>query len=167
MTTDVVAEDETKVDEAPPAITYRNAKPTDAVAIFALLRRRHAESDHELASIDEGKTIMVILQTIREGLVFVAICERRIVGSIGVVNQQPWWSSENEPADLWWYAIPEFRRFGVGTGLLRMVRDAYPDGPMRLTNVSGAEMDDRLDALYRRVAGLDRVGGVYMRKVKR
>ena len=134
-------------EQVEPVVTYRNAKPTDAVAIFALLRRRHAESDHELASIDEGKTIMVILQTIREGLVFVAIRERRIVGSIGVVNQQPWWSSENEPADLWWYAIPEFRRFGVGTGLLRMVRDAYPDGPLRLTDVSGAEMDDRLEAL--------------------
>lgn len=163
MTTDVVAEDEKMVEEAPPAVTYRNAKPTDAVAIFALLRKMHEELPGVLAPIDDGKAIMVVLQTIREGLVFVAICDRRIVGSIGIVNQQPWWSSENEPSDLWWYALPEHRAAGVGTGLLRMVRDAYPEGRLRLSDVAGAAVDDRLDALYRRVAGLSRIGGIYMR----
>lgn len=117
-----------------------------------------------LAPIDDGKAIMVVLQTIREGLVFVAICDRRIVGSIGIVNQQPWWSSENEPSDLWWYALPEHRAAGVGTGLLRMVRDAYPGGRLRLSDIAGAAADDRLDALYRRVAGLSRIGGIYMRE---
>lgn len=165
MTTDVVADDERMVEEVPPpAVTYRNAKPTDAVAVFALLRKMHEELPSALAPIDDGKAIMVILQTIREGLVFVAICERRIVGSIGIVQQQPWWSAENEPSDLWWYALPEYRSVGVGTGLLRAVRDAYPEGRLRLSDIAGAATDDRLDALYRRVAGLSRIGGIYMRE---
>lgn len=161
--TEVVAVAKVDPEEEAPVVSYRNARPTDAIAIFALLRRRHMESEVDLAPIDEGKSIMVILQTIREGLVFVATVDRKIVGSIGVVNQQPWWSTEAEPSDLWWYALPEYRRLGVGTGLLRLVRDAYPEGRLKLSDVSGAELDARLDAVYRRVAGLTRIGGIYAR----
>jgi L-amino acid N-acyltransferase YncA len=147
-----------------PEIIYRAAKPTDAVTILALLKRMHRESPVELEPVDDSKALLVIVQAIRDGRWFVAIADRKLVGVIGVVWDEPWWSSVKTPTDLSWYVLPEHRASGIGVALLRMLVDEIPEGYLRMANIAaGAELDDRMEALYHRVAGLRRVGSIYMR----
>lgn len=146
-------------------LTYRQARPTDAVAIFTLLRRMHKESTTQLEPIDETKAITVILQAIQRGIVFVAQDNmRRIVGSVAVVFDSPWWSEEETPNDLWWYVLPEYRQTGAGLALLRLVNARLPKGRLRMANIAaGADLDDRMAAAFKRIARLERVGSIYLR----
>lgn len=147
-------------------LIYRQARPTDSVAIFTLLRRMHKESTTQLEPINETKAITVILQAIQRGIVFVAHDNmRRIVGSVAVVFDSPWWSEEETPNDLWWYVLPEFRQTGAGLALLRLVNARLPSkGRLRMANIAaGADLDDRMAAAFKRIARLERVGSIYLR----
>ncbi len=154
-------------DEATePAVLYRRAKPTDAVAIFNLLKRQHKETPW-VAPINDAKALLVIVQALRDGRVFLATVDggKKLIGSVGIVWDEPWWSDEPEPQDLWWFVLPEYRSTtAAGVSLLRLVHAEVPTGALRMANISaGAERDDRMEALYARVAGLRRVGSIYMR----
>lgn len=149
-----------------PKILYRRAKPTDVVAILALLKRMHRESPVGLEPVDDAKSLLVLVQAIRDGRWFVAAANdgKKLIGVIGVVWDEPWWSVVSSPSDLSWYVLPEYRRMGAGTTLLRLLNEEIPNGYLRMANIAaGAELDDRMEALYWRIARLKRVGSLYMR----
>lgn len=145
-------------------VQYRRARPADASALFNLLARQHKEAPVPLAPVSEAKSMMVIVQAIRDGRVFLAVVGKKLIGSIALIFEQPWFSDEFEPQDLWWYVLPDYRDTGAGLALLRLAAEEVPNGPLKMTNITaGAERDDRMEPVYKLVLGLQRAGSVYMR----
>lgn len=86
----------------------RFAKPEDAEAILGLLRLMHAEIG--LATLSEAKTRGQIAACLDRGMIILAIDEGRIVGTMGLMCVQPWYSEDWMLSETWTFVHPDFRR---------------------------------------------------------
>jgi GNAT superfamily N-acetyltransferase len=103
----------------------RRATPEDLKELVDLLRGMHAEVGQ--ASKDEAKAIASIGAAIVGGGVFVVLDEGKIVGTVGLVKSQ-WWYSHSEAWFSWWfYVAPDYRGGHASRLLLEAVADMVED----------------------------------------
>jgi GNAT superfamily N-acetyltransferase len=103
----------------------RRAAPEDLQELVDLLRGMHAEVGQ--ASKDEPKAIASIGAAIAGGGVFVVLDDGKIVGTVGLVKSQ-WWYSFDEAWFSWWfYVAPDYRGGPASKLLLEAVADMVED----------------------------------------
>lgn len=157
-------------EQEQPTFKIRRAVRTDVVAIYKLLKRMHAESEGILPGVDDQKAMVTILNLIELRWVFIATTEdgRKLVGSIAVANDTPWYSKETSLIDMWWYVAPEYRSSGAAAALADAVIQEteevrYQNNmKLRIANfATGKEHVRHMDVLLARI-GFARVGGLYV-----
>ena len=84
--------------------------------IFFMLLDMAAENSHHKVSV--GKSILAIRNIILVSGAFVAVEDDKIIGSVGVSPQSPWYSNDKFLGDSWFYVEPE-RRGGRTAILLK------------------------------------------------
>ena len=138
----------------------------DASAILTLLQRMIDEASPAIAPESESKMMGMICQSIAAGAAFVAVKDRRVIGTTGGGPYTEWWSDQPEFAQMWWYVLPEHRPGGPGVKLLRLlVAKAKEIGlPMKAAIVSD-QATAKMDAVFRRV-GLSGTGRIYQGGVR-
>ena len=133
----------------------------DASAILTLLQQMADEAGLAIAPASESKMMAMICQSIAASAAFVAVKDRRVIGTTGGGPYTEWWSDQAEFAQMWWYVLPDHRPGGPGVKLLRLlVAKAKEIGiPMKAAVVSG-HATSKMDAVFRRV-GLSVTGRIY------
>jgi len=127
---------------------------------MSFLVAMHAESPAGLATVDEAKTAHAIVDVISRGVVLIAVEDRRVIGSIGGIRHENWWSTEGRMYIMWWYVRPDRRRgTGAGLGLYRKFKAASPF-PIEWTVSLGGNDNDAIDKICDRL-GLIKVGNAY------
>lgn len=86
----------------------RYATAADTGAIFDLLKLMHAEVG--LAAMSEPKVRERIHACLDGGMIIVATEGDRVVGTMGIVLMQPWYSDEWIASETWTFVHPEHRR---------------------------------------------------------
>lgn len=105
-------------------IETRQATSYDAVDILKLLGAMHEESPLRLSTIHPGKALSRINGAINDGYVEVATNDGYIVGAIGGVESQDWWSVARVLGDLFFYVAPECRKSNAAKLLMTAFVDA-------------------------------------------
>lgn len=144
-------------------ITTRQADAFDAVGILQLLMAMHDESPMTLSPVHPGKALNAINHAIDKGYVEVALQDHYIVGAIGGVSFQDWWSFEERFADLFFYVAPECRKSKAAAMLLRKFIDwaTVANGyRLKVGTVTGEDLD-RKDKFFARF-GFVRSGCSYI-----
>ena len=137
----------------------RQASIFDFSHICALLVRMHKESDVELSEIDADKFSSSVLRTINQGIVFVAIEDGKMIGSIGGIKSSEWWSVEPLLGDIWFYVEPESRATRAAANLVKEFMSAGQGMRIKLGHIYGSDLD-RKDNFFERL-GLKKVGTSY------
>ena len=133
-----------------PSVEYRQGEVDDFPQLRVLLLAMVDEIG--LFSVNEPKGREIILEALRNGRVFVAIVEGKIVGSVGFGITSVWYSVEPMLADYWTYVLPEYRnRARIGITLLKLLMRAADLLKMPLmVGVVGAKDTERKNKLYRK-----------------
>jgi len=132
--------------------------------ICAMLTTMHAESEIELGSISPKKLSEIVLRTINDGAVLVALDDGKIIGSIGGGPATEWWSDDLIFGDLWFYVYKQNRESKAGIQLIKKFIDAGAGMNIKLGHIYNGDMD-RKDMFYERL-GLNKVGSTYIMENK-
>lgn len=79
----------------------------DAKLIFRFLAPYHASSD--LPPLNPGKALQAIIEVIAEGVAIMVIQDGNILGSIGMMPGDYWYSDRPLMLDRWLYVMPQHR----------------------------------------------------------
>lgn len=137
----------------------RQATIFDQAHICALLFKMHNEIDFEISEIDPEKFSNSVLGAINRGVVFIAIEEGRMIGSIGGVYSSEWWSTEKVLGDLWFYVEPESRATRAAANLLKQFMEVGKGIQVKLGHMYSDDLE-RKNKFYERL-GLKKVGTSY------
>ena len=131
-------------------IEFRIAEAEDSEALYDLLLEMHDEVG--LFPLAERKVRAKIALVLDEGACFVAEVDGTIVGSIGVVPEQMWYTDDFMLADKWTFVKQNWRRSRVAIGLLRRAKEfAKRAGLPLAVGVFGAKDTARKNALFGRL----------------
>jgi hypothetical protein len=142
----------------------RRATEEDKVDVISILCQMHEDSEFELSAINPRKLHEIVIHTINDGVVYVAVKDSEIIGSIGGLYSSDWWSNEKFLGDLWFYVYKEERNTRAGTGLIKKFMEAGNGMQLRLGHVYGGDME-RKDNFYERL-GLLKAGTYYVTERK-
>lgn len=132
-------------------ITYHQATEDDVENIIPLLIDMHGEN--ALCSLDIDKTVTLIAVVVRKGLCLVAKDDDKIVGTIGLIKDSFWYSSDPVIMDKWFYVTPTYRKTRIALTLLKLVRQYANKNDMPLMLGVTTKVDAaRKDTLYRGMA---------------
>lgn len=96
-------------------------------AVFEMLLADHAEAG--IVPLNASKTAEVCYRTLDQGMSLVARdATGAVIGSMGIVREQFWYSDTEFLRDVWLYVTPAWRSKNVGTMLMtaaRAVADAH------------------------------------------
>lgn len=139
--------------------SYRYAEPKDVDALHALLLEMHAEMS--FFPLAEAKGHAKIVEVLETGVCLLAECEEALVGSIGLLPVQLWYTESYMLADVWTFVKKEHRKSRVAVEMLKMIKGfcARAGLPLAMAVVSPHEAE-RKNILYRRY--LTPVGEMYM-----
>jgi GNAT superfamily N-acetyltransferase len=126
----------------------------------------HFAKEHQMGSLSAGtynidKAIYTIIKAIECG-VWVAEEDGKIIGSIGLAENSPWYSDAVYLGDAWLYVLPEFRRTGVGKDLIAVAKTfaAEKDKPLILGIYNIDDIQNKVGA-YEKL-GMKLVGATFM-----
>jgi len=102
-------------------ITVRAATVLDEDAIFFMLLDMAKENSKHRVSV--SKSIATIRECITIGGCAVAEDNGKIIGSVGVSPQSPWYSNDKFLGDSWFYVVPEKRGSRAAILLKRAVQE--------------------------------------------
>lgn len=89
--------------------------------VFDLLLAEHAEAG--IAPLNAEKTAEVCYRTLEQGMTLIARDRKgKAIGTMGIVNQEFWYSDTPHLQDVWLYVAPKNRRGTVGKMLLKGAR---------------------------------------------
>lgn len=153
-----------------PNFRIRRAVLTDVLAIYRLLKRMHAESNGFVLDVDEHKAMATILALIETRWVLIATSEdgRRLVGTMAVAIDTPWYSKRVSLIDMWWYVAPEYRPSGTAAALAeRMIEEtanyrSEHDARLTISNFATGNEHVRHVDVFVAGLGFTRVGGLYV-----
>ncbi len=101
-----------------------------------------------------------ILRVLEKGVVIVAVRDGEIVGSIGLIEEEPWWSADKMTADAWFYVAPSARSSRAARELLKAA-DAERKAPLIIGVFNAADLE-RKDFFFRR-QGFAPLGAWYVK----
>jgi|TARA_R100000654_G_scaffold75061_1_gene111093 N-acetylglutamate synthase-like GNAT family acetyltransferase len=140
----------------------RKAGPLDISALVHLLVDMHNNAEVPLSPIHSEKLIAKVNQVIHKGVVFVAMKENVLLGSIGGMVVSDWWAENNYLSDLWLYVSPDHRKSSAGVMLIKNFKKVGNDSkiPVRLGHVFSGDID-RKDKWFNSL-GFKKVGSVFV-----
>lgn len=148
--------------------TIREAKANenDFMGLVELIVK-HFAKEHEMGALS-GKTELDADKVVRE-VAAVLGCkawiaedeDNKIVGSLGLTKGASWYTSKEQYADRWFYVLPEWRKKGVATALLKQVKEFAKNAehPVML-GIHNMEDVERKIKFFQR-AGLKLAGGIF------
>lgn len=129
-------------------VVYRQAVPEDISAMMRLMPIMAEEI--AVTPVDPEKVKQKMLAVIEGGFVINAFLEGELVGSLGIVKDSFWYSSEPIMLELWTFVAPRHRHSRVVFYLLKSAKQAAHLLGMKLViGAHGANNLERLDTLYR------------------
>lgn len=140
-------------EEAPSVapVTVRRATKEDFAGLSDLLCGQFHQ-EHMLGpvgfALNAEKAWAHILRTLDKGVSFVAVRGGEIVGSIGLIEEEPWWSSEKMVGDAWFYVAPNARASRAARELLKAAMAAA--GAPLIIGVFNSTDLERKDFFFRR-----------------
>jgi len=141
----------------------KRAGPLDISVLVQMLVEMHEGTEIKTPAIDSMKMIGKVNEVIHKGIVLVAVNEeKQLIGSVGGMVSQDWWSEEKFLADYWFYVRPQHRKGNVALKLIKnfikMANDAKL--PVRLGHVFSGDLD-RKDKFFERL-GMVKAGSVFV-----
>lgn len=126
-----------------------NAGDREIAAIFRLLELMHAEV--AIASMDRKKVKTMIGRCLDGGAVCIAMEDGKIVGTMGLLVTQFWYSDEWIVQEMWTFVHPDHRRSHHAKNLLMLAVGAGKQLGMPLVaGVTSTERTEGKCRLYRR-----------------
>jgi GNAT superfamily N-acetyltransferase len=107
------------------------------------------------------KVQAAIVDTLQRGLVMVSLSDAGLpVGSVGLAPDQPWWSTDWQMEERWFFVHPDYRRLGHARVLLQAAVRAAAAArlPLLMAHV-GTRAKGKM-RLYARELG-EPVGGIF------
>lgn len=112
-------------------IEVRLGTPNDVDEICRLLADfMFAENGEGPLNYAKGKKQVSAL--LENGVVFVAVCNGEIVGSIGLYEDSPWYSDARGLRDLWTFVHPDKRGARIATKLITAAKEVAVKQGLRL-----------------------------------
>jgi predicted N-acetyltransferase YhbS len=139
--------------------TYRFAEPFDADALHELLLEMHAEMS--FFPLAEEKGHAKIVEVLERGVCLLCEYDGLLIGSIGLLPVQLWYTESYMMTDAWTFVKREHRKSRVAIEMLKRIKAfcARAGLPLAMAVVSPHEAE-RKNTLYRRY--LKPVGEMYM-----
>ena len=131
----------------------RKAGPLDISAIVHLLVDMHNNAEVPLSPIHSETLVAKVNEVIHRGVVFVAMKENMLIGSIGGKVMSDWWAENKYLSDLWLYVSPELIKNFKNVGNEAKI-------PVRLGHIFSGDID-RKDKLFEK-SGFKKVGSVFV-----
>ena len=140
----------------------RKAGPLDISALVHLLVDMHNNAEVPLAPIHSEKLVAKVNEVIHRGVVFIAMKENVLLGSIGGMVVSDWWADNKYLSDLWLYVSPMHRKTSAGVMLINNFKKVGNEAkiPVRLGHVFSGDID-RKDKWFERI-GFKKVGSVFV-----
>ena len=140
----------------------RKAGPLDISAIVHLLVDMHNNAEVPLSPIHSETLVAKVNEVIHRGVVFVAMKENMLIGSIGGKVMSDWWAENKYLSDLWLYVSPDHRKSSAGIELLKNFKNVGNEAkiPVRLGHIFSGDID-RKDKLFEK-SGFKKVGSVFV-----
>jgi len=113
--------------------------------------------------LSEEKARDYMFRYLQGGVVFNALQNGKIVGSISLGEASLWWSEDRYLGDGWFYVLPKARKSRVA---IRLINEAFRYGEERglpvVIGIWNADDIDRKDKFFIR-KGMKRIGAWYMK----
>ena len=141
----------------------RRAIPEDEDVIFFLLMGMAAENTKHPVNVQ--KTIGKIQEVLSNGYAAMAEIDGQVVGSLAVLQQEPWWSNARFLGDAWFYVRPEHRVSRAAVMLKKAAFDFADSVGMELVlavfSIEDAERKSQFLA-----KGMTFLGGTYVKEIR-
>ena len=141
----------------------RRAGPLDLSALIGMLAEMHEQTEIPTPPINSEKMINKIIEVIHRGVVFVALDEgNELMGSVGGMVGQDWWSDQPYLADLWFYVSPKHRKGTIALKLIKNFIETANDAKLtvRLGHIFSGDLE-RKDKFFERL-GMTKAGSVFV-----
>tara|TARA_R110002020_G_scaffold2343_3_gene10884 strand:- start:1963 stop:2403 length:441 start_codon:yes stop_codon:yes gene_type:complete len=141
----------------------RRASPFDITAILGMLLEMHQGTELETPKINSEKMVTKVNEVIHRGVVFVALDEKNnLIGSVGGMVGQDWWSEEKFLADNWFYVSPDHRKTPAALNLIKNFIKSANDAklPVRLGHIFSGDLE-RKDKFFEKL-GMTKAGSVFV-----
>ena len=128
----------------------RVAVRADLTQIYELLREGH-DREMPMIPIDRLKALKFIARVLETGVILVAVVNGKIVGSIGVIPDQWWFSDRWFLREYWTYVSPAHRRSRIAVKLIKQIKKFADKARMPLMiGVFSYNQAKRKNKLYRK-----------------
>ena len=141
----------------------RRASALDMSAILSMLAEMHENTVLKVPPINSEKLVAKVNEVIHRGVVFVAVDDdNKLIGSVGGMVGQDWWSDEPFLADCWFYVTPEKRKNSAGIELIKNFIKSANDAklPVRLGHIFSGDLE-RKDKFFEKL-GLIKAGSAFV-----
>ena len=138
----------------------RRANLFDVSAVTAMLIEMHRNAEMKLSAVNTEKLVDKINEALHRGVILIAHNDNVIVGSIGGMVVNDWWSDEKYLSDLWFYVSPTHRKSKAASLLSRNFIKIAKEGKLsvRLGHIFSGDLD-RKDKFFERL-GMIKAGSV-------
>ena len=148
-------------------VKIRLATPRDVIVLMQMMRLYLQEQPMGHPEINESHTIRSLLQVIDMTGAYVAVADKKLIGSIGVmVDKYPWNQEYRFIYDEWFYVLPQYRKGTNAAGLLlEAVKKLSDSHNMPFVFSVNSGIDRRIDR-YLGMSGFRYAGGIHIRASK-
>lgn len=142
-------------------MSLRIATPSDATELIDMIVTMHTEAKFPIPPLDMDKVSGAISKAIQTGIVLVATKDKKIIGSIGGIVAEDWFSKNKVLGDLWFYVNKEERSSNTAVFLIKHFISAAKKAKLtvRLGHVYFGDLE-RKDKFYKKL-GLTLIGQTY------
>ena len=142
----------------------RVAKPDDLDALLQfLVLEFYGRHQDRLPALNLSRATAGVRRTLRDGAVFVQEDAEGIVGSLGLLETEAaWFTDDRVLTDAWFFVLPNRRGARAATALLRVAQGAARSVGLPLAmSVGTGDHAERKDKFFRR-NGFTPLGGSYL-----
>lgn len=139
----------------------RRAQPTDAFLLLQLMKNFLAEISDKYPPVNDADCLNWMLSVINGGGVWVAIVDRKIIGSIGCsVDTFAWNRQAMNVYDEWYYVEPTYRKgYDISKKLIEVAKDHASKAGLPFIFSINSGKDKRIDRFVE-MQGFEYKGGI-------
>jgi GNAT superfamily N-acetyltransferase len=146
-------------------IEIRLLEEADAPHLYLLGQENHAaDAQSVLEPMDPEKSAIVMAQQLMAGLAIGAFEGDQLVGTLVLIEHEPWYSRAKRLYGLFFYVRPQWRKTRAAE-LLRQGAEAIADDMgerLELDDITAREIDRKSNWYERR--GYERIGCIWLRR---